>query len=166
MNTELLRNGLKLALNEAEKALEAGNVPIGCVITDINGNIISSGQNETKTSFDTTAHAEVLALRKAGKQVLDKYNPESTFLFTSLEPCFGCGFFLIRSNVKTIAWCLSDSHFGSVDSYLKIPQMKSIYEKLELISEPLADLKQKSSLLMIEYYKHKGDEEMARKFTV
>lgn len=161
---ELIKTGLELAILEAEKALKRGNVPIGCVITDLAGNVISEGQNETKTEFDTTAHAEIVALRKAGKKVLDKYNPEKNIIFTTLEPCFGCGFFLIRSNIKTIVWALSDDYFGSIDTYLEEPKMKDYYEGLHLISEPIEELRKKSSDLMVEYYKNKGDNSMAKKF--
>lgn len=155
---------LKLALQEAEKADKLGNVPIGAVLVDEEGNVIAKGANEIKTKFDVTAHAEVVTLRNAGQKAMLKYNENATWLFTTLEPCFACSFFITRSNVKHVVWALSDPYSGGVDDLLASPKIGEKIKALEILSEPVPEYRERSSTLMQNYYKRKGDLETAKLF--
>ena len=155
---------LKIALEQAEKAHLAGNVPIGAIIVNESGEIISVGANEIKTNFDVTAHAEVVALRRAGQKAMTKYHAEPTWLFTTLEPCVACSFFITRSNVKHVVWALSDPYAGGIDDLMLSPKLGDKIKAIELIAEPDPQCRERSSALMQEYFLQKGDAETARFF--
>jgi tRNA(adenine34) deaminase len=155
---------LQIALTEAKNALDLGNVPIGAVLVNSAGEIISTGANEIKTNFDVTAHAEVVAIRKAGKQAMLPYYEDPTWLFTTLEPCFACSFFVTRSNIKHVVWALSDPYSGGIDDLLSSDKLGEKIKALELIAEPIVDYRTESSQLMQKYYQNKGDVETARLF--
>lgn len=155
---------LQLALDEARKAGEVGNVPIGAVLVNQVGEVIAVGANEIKTNFDVTAHAEVVALRKAGQKAMLKYNEEPTWLFTTLEPCFACSFFVTRSNVTNVVWALSDPYAGGIDDLLNSDKLGDKIRALNLVAEPDSECRQMSSELMQQYYVKKGDLETANLF--
>jgi len=79
---------MRLALNEAEKALEAGEIPIGCVIA-ANDLVIAKAHNLTETLRDVTAHAEMQAFTAAAEYIGGKYLKDCT-LYVTLEPCIMC----------------------------------------------------------------------------
>ena len=81
---------MAIALKEALKSLDSGDVPIGCVITDENGKIIAKAHNRREKDNDATAHAEILAIKKAGVK-LGRWNLTGCTLYATLEPCVMCG---------------------------------------------------------------------------
>jgi tRNA(adenine34) deaminase len=109
---EQIRTNLELALSKAEEALANGNYPIGSVVTNAENKVLAVEMNESFTS-DIAAHAEIICLRKLGNSI-NKYSSGEHYLFTSLEPCFGCSFFIARSNIKTIYSGLKDPHKGGI----------------------------------------------------
>ncbi|MFI8575378.1 nucleoside deaminase [Rossellomorea aquimaris] len=141
---------LELALEEAEKALNENTYPVGAVIVDENHNIIAKGRNRVHTQQDTTAHAEIDAIRNAGKSIFNaKVNREKFTIYTSLQPCPMCTGGILFANIKKVVWLLNDDvGFGG---YKKINDTK-IFEKkfheIEAIEEPYGDLKQKQMELM------------------
>ncbi|MGF3104660.1 nucleoside deaminase [Rossellomorea sp. DUT-2] len=141
---------LELALEEAEKALSENTYPVGAVIVDENQNIISKGRNRVHPQQDTTAHAEIDAIRNAGNSIFKaKVNREKFTIYTSLEPCPMCTGGILFANIKKVVWLLNDDlGFGG---YKKINDTK-IFEKkfqeIEAIEEPYGDLKQKQMELM------------------
>lgn len=155
-----IRTYLESALREAQKALELGNYPIGSVFIDSKGNGEVIEMNECYTLDDLTAHAEILGIRKLGNKI-HKDTSNEYYLFSSLEPCFGCSFYLARSNVKHIYSALKDPHKGGI-SYLKSQeQFQSFFKNIQLNNEPFEDLKIKSNLLMQEYFLKKGRKDAA-----
>ena len=157
---------LSLALDQAKIGARSGSVPIGAIITDKEGKIISSGYNTTKIDFDSTAHGEILCIRKAGKRVLTQYNTQPTILFTTLEPCYGCSFFITRTNIKTVVWALSDLLRGGIDDLLKFSKISTELKSIKMVSEPYTDLKKQSSDLMVNYYLAKNDLKNAGAFKI
>ncbi|WP_113971574.1 nucleoside deaminase [Rossellomorea aquimaris] len=141
---------LELALEEAEKALNENTYPVGAIIVDENQNIISRGRNRVHPEQDSTAHAEIDAIRNAGQSIFNaKVNREKFTLYTSLEPCPMCTGGILFANIKKVVWLLNDDvGFGG---YKKINDTK-IYERkfheIESIEEPYGDLKQKQMELM------------------
>jgi tRNA(adenine34) deaminase len=142
---------LKLSLQKAEEALELGNYPIGSVIVDSNNKQLSIEMNKCTTNSDITAHAEIVGLRSLGNKI-NKYTPENHYLFTSLEPCFGCSFFIARSNIRQIYSALKDPHKGGTSDLKQQDQFKDFFEKIELINAPFKDLEEKSKELMKKYF--------------
>lgn len=155
---------LQRALELAQEAFEKGSVPIGAVIVDEKGEIISEGINEIKITNDPTAHAEIVCMRKALKKIIKRFSPEPTFLFTTLEPCFACGFFVTRTNIKKIVWALNDPYKGGVDFLKNSEKVKDDFDEIELIGEPDEEIKNKSRELMNKYYLKKGDRKTAELF--
>lgn len=141
---------LELALAEAEKALNENTYPVGAVIVDENQNIISKGRNRVHSHQDTTAHAEIDAIRNAGKSIFKaKVNREKFTIYTSLEPCPMCTGGILFANIKKVVWLLNDDlGFGG---YKKINDTKLFdkkFHEIEAIEEPFGDLKQKQMELM------------------
>lgn len=142
-----IRNFLEMSLIEAEKALNEGNYPIGSIVVDEKGQIVSTQRNQCSNHNDVTAHAEILNLREVGMSATDKLT-----LFTSLEPCFGCSFFIARSRVAWIYSALKDPHKGGIGDLKAQTQFENFFSDIELINEPFADLTEKSRNLMRDYF--------------
>jgi tRNA(adenine34) deaminase len=151
---------LNFTLVEAQKAYKAGNYPIGSMIVSSDGEILSVDRNQCHTNNDISAHAEMLGIRNLG-QKLSKDNPGENYLFTSLEPCFGCSFFIARTNIKHVVYALKDPHKGGISDLTKIGNFKPFFENIELISAPNDELKEISRKLMRQYFLHIGQKSTA-----
>ena len=107
---------MKLAIDLAIKAKELNEVPVGCVITDQNENIISKAFNSVERNKDPTAHAEILAIRKACLKM--KTTKLFNFsLYVTLEPCVMCEAAILNSGIKKV-------YFGAFSDSLKINNFK------------------------------------------
>ena len=95
------RKFIRTAIKESLKSLAGGDVPVGCVIADENDKIIARAHNEREKTGDATAHAEILAIRKASKK-LGRWNLTGCTMYVTLEPCVMCG---SRRKRKNIAHC-------------------------------------------------------------
>lgn len=87
--SETDERAMRLALAEARRAAEAGEIPIGAVVADIKGNIIGKGNNQTVRLKDPTAHAEMLAITAAMSHAGSPYLSDYT-LYVTIEPCAMC----------------------------------------------------------------------------
>lgn len=155
---------LARALELAEEAFNLGSVPIGAIIANDKGEIIAEGYNEIKITNDPTAHREVLCMRKANIKIITKYHPEPTYLYTTLEPCFACGFFITRTNIKNVIWALNDPYKGGIEFLKNTEQLKEDYGQINLVAEPNEEFRNISREWMKKYYLKKGDEKTARLF--
>jgi tRNA(adenine34) deaminase len=116
---------MRLALREAERAAEHGDVPIGCVVTH-HGEVAASTANERELRSDPTAHAEVLALREAAARVGDGWRLPDTVLYVTLEPCAMCAGAIVLARVPRVvfgAWDPKAGAAGSVFDILAEPQL-------------------------------------------
>lgn len=102
---------MKLALEQAQIAFNAGEVPVGAVIVDSNGNIIASAYNQTEKLKTQTAHAEMLALQQAGQKIGDWRLKECT-LYVTLEPCAMCMSAILLSRISKISFAAGSPLFG------------------------------------------------------
>ncbi len=98
------------AIKEAEKARDAGEVPVGAVIV-VNNQIIARSHNQTQLLHDVTAHAEILAITTASSYLGSKYLKDCT-LFVTLEPCVMCAGALYWSQIDRIVYGASDEKRG------------------------------------------------------
>ncbi|MFN8250559.1 MAG: nucleoside deaminase [Ferruginibacter sp.] len=94
------------ALKEAQKAFDAGEVPVGAVVV-LNGKIIAKAHNQVELLNDSTAHAEILALTTAYNFLGSKYLPDAT-LYVTLEPCLMCSGALYWSKIGRIVFGAAD----------------------------------------------------------
>ncbi|MBY0480660.1 MAG: nucleoside deaminase [Chitinophagaceae bacterium] len=101
---------MQQALNEAQKAFDADEVPVGAVVVMYN-KIIARGHNQVELLNDATAHAEILALTTAFSYLGSKYLPEAT-LYVTLEPCLMCAGALYWGKIGRLVYGASDSKNG------------------------------------------------------
>lgn len=101
---------MKLALREAERALEEDEVPVGAIVV-IEDRIISRGYNMVERLNDPTAHAEMIALTSAFNHLGAKYLPEAT-IYVTLEPCLMCTGALYWSKIGRVVWGADDEKNG------------------------------------------------------
>ena len=92
---------MNLALKEAKKAETIGEIPVGCVIVDGEGNVIARAHNLKEKKQNVTAHAEILAIQKAEKK-LANWRLEKCTLYVTLEPCLMCTGAIIQSRVEEV----------------------------------------------------------------
>jgi tRNA(adenine34) deaminase len=85
---------------EAEKSIQEGNPPFGCVITDLEGNVFMTAHNTQDTDCDPTAHAEITALRQLGKKLGSRYLNDCV-MFANAESCSMCMSASIKAHIKT-----------------------------------------------------------------
>src|SRR4051795_5240817 len=109
---------MRLAIAEAERALEHGDVPIGAVVVR-DGEVIGAGRNERELDQDPTAHAEILALRRAARAVGHWRVLDST-LYVTLEPCAMCAGAIVLARMPRVVYGAVDPKAGAAGSVLDI----------------------------------------------
>jgi tRNA(adenine34) deaminase len=109
---------MRLALREAERALDHDDVPIGAVIVH-EGEVIAASRNERELRGDPTAHAEVLALREASAQ-LRTWRLLDTALYVTLEPCAMCAGAIVLARVPRVVYATDDPKAGAAGSVLDV----------------------------------------------
>ena len=107
------------ALLEADLAPLHGDVPIGCVVVDADGNELGRAHNRREVDADPTAHAEILALRSAAQR-LGHWRVEGATVFVTLEPCPMCAGALINARIARLVYAATDPKAGAVDSLLEL----------------------------------------------
>ncbi len=112
---------MRQALAEADRAREAGEVPVGAVLVR-DGIVVARGFNQPVGSHDPTAHAEIVALRQAGLALGNYRLPQST-LYVTLEPCLMCVGALVHARVETIVYGASDPKAGALASILDVSSL-------------------------------------------
>ncbi len=110
---------MRAALVEAEKAAEEGEVPVGAVVVGPAGEILARAHNRPVSGKDPTAHAEILALRKAAKK-LSNYRLTGCRLVVTLEPCPMCAGAAVAARVSEIIFGAADPRAGAVHSLFRI----------------------------------------------
>jgi tRNA(adenine34) deaminase len=109
---------MRLALREAERALEHDDVPVGAVIVR-HGEVVGAGRNERELRADPTAHAEMLALREASR-ALGTWRILDAVLYATLEPCAMCAGAIVLARVPRVVFGASDPKAGAAGSVLDV----------------------------------------------
>ena len=112
---EIMREALRLA----GEAAENGEVPVGCVITDREGNIIGRGRNRREEARDATAHAEMEAIREACEHVGD-WRLDGCSIYVTLEPCPMCAGAIINARIPRVHFGAREENTGSCGSVLDL----------------------------------------------
>ena len=129
---------MRAALAVAHGALANGDVPVGAVIINKQGEIVATGHNERELHNDPTAHAEIVAIRRACEKS-GQWRLENHTIFVTLEPCAMCAGAIAQSRISTVifgAWDEKAGAVGSVWDLLRDP--RSLY-KIEVKAGVLAD---------------------------
>ncbi len=106
---------MKMALDEAQSAWDEDEVPVGAVLVLADQGMIFSARNETIGRCDPTAHAEILALRRAGKSV-GNYRLVNSVLYSTVEPCLMCMGALVHARVSRVVFGAFDQKWGACGS--------------------------------------------------
>lgn len=128
---------LRAAIAEARAAEAAGEVPVGAIIVH-KGEIIGRGQNRVLRDSDPTAHAEIVALREAGRH-LANYRLEGCALYATLEPCAMCAGAILHARISRLVYAAADPKAGACGSVLSVMNHPQLNHKLEVVSGLLAE---------------------------
>lgn len=126
------------ALALAAEAGAAGDVPVGAVVTDAAGVIIAEGRNERELTGDPTAHAEVLALRRAA-EVAGSWNLEGHSLVVTLEPCVMCAGALLQARISRVIFGSWDAKAGAAGSVYDVVRDRRLPYRAEVVGGVAAE---------------------------
>lgn len=124
------------ALRCAQRALEAGEVPVGAVVVR-GGRIVGRGWNRNITESDPTAHAEMVALREAGAAI-GNHRLEGCELFVTIEPCAMCAGAMVHARIQRLIYGADDAKAGAVQSVLAVLNHPQLNHKMEVRGGVLA----------------------------
>ena len=124
------------ALRCAQRALEAGEVPVGAVVV-CGGRIVGRGWNQNITGCDPTGHAEVIALREAGAAV-GNHRLEDCELFVTIEPCAMCAGAMVHARIQRLVYGADDPKAGAVHSVMQVLNHPQLNREIEVRSGVLA----------------------------
>ncbi len=125
------------ALELARSAQDAGEVPVGAVIVR-QGIIVGEGHNQPIAAHDPTAHAEIVALRAAARE-LATYRLLDTTLYVTLEPCPMCAGAMVNARVRRLVYATADLRAGAAGTVFNIVQHPALNHRLECVGGVLAD---------------------------
>ena len=123
---------MRRALELARMADEAGEVPVGAVVVK-GGAIISEGHNLTRTNNDPTAHAEIVAIRRAA-QVLGQERLAGCDLYVTLEPCAMCAGAIAHARIGLLTYAAADSKGGAVEHGARVFEHPQCHHRPEVVS--------------------------------
>jgi len=124
---------MRAALQQAAKARDADEVPIGACVIGADGEFLAAAFNRTITDTDPTAHAEILALRAAAKKI-NNYRLVGTTVYTTIEPCAMCAGALVNARVKRLVYGADDERFGAVRTHFGIGVSELLNHRIEVVS--------------------------------
>lgn len=127
---------MQIALEEARVAGSMGDVPVGAVIVDNAGNVLSRGRNRRELDRDPTAHAEVIALREAA-QKLGHWRVEAT-LYVTQEPCPMCAGALVNARIARLVYGCANPKAGAVATLYQIVTDARLNHRMEVTGGVLA----------------------------
>lgn len=110
---------MRLAIAEAQRALEHGDVPVGAVILGPTGDVIGAGHNERERLQDPSAHAEMLAIRQAA-EAIGHWRLLDTTLYVTLEPCAMCAGAIVLARIPQVVYGTADPKAGAAGSVLDV----------------------------------------------
>jgi len=127
---------MRRALREAQKADSEGEVPVGAVVVQ-DGKIIARAHNRPLGLSDPSAHAEVLALRRAAKK-LGNYRLKGCDLYVTIEPCAMCAGAIIQARLRRLVYGTPDPKAGACGSALAVLNNPKVNHQVEVVSGVLA----------------------------
>ena len=139
---------MRLALAEAELALASGDVPVGAVVLDADGTVLAHGRNEREKLHDPTAHAEVVAIRRAA-EARDDWHLSDTTLVVTLEPCVMCAGAILAARIPRVVFGAWDEKAGAAGSVHDLLRDRRLPHRVEVVPDVLAA---ESAALLREFF--------------
>ncbi|GIU07610.1 tRNA adenosine(34) deaminase TadA [Shewanella morhuae] len=149
---------MQVAMQMAEKAEDAGEVPVGAVLVK-DGQQIATGYNLSISQHDPSAHAEILCLREAGRLV-ENYRLLDATLYITLEPCAMCAGAMVHSRIARVVFGARDEKTGAAGSVINLLQHPVFNHQVEVTSGVLAEA---CSAQLSRFFKRRRDEKKALK---
>jgi tRNA(adenine34) deaminase len=129
---------MKRALEEAGQAAAKGEVPVGCVLVDASGREVAAAHNERETAGDPTAHAEMLAIRRAALAA-GGWRLEGVTAYVTLEPCAMCAGALVHARVSRVVYGCGDPKGGAIDTLFGIGRDPRLNHRFDVMAGVLGD---------------------------
>lgn len=149
---------MQYALTLADKAQQQGEIPVGAVLVK-DDEVIGEGWNQSITLNDPSAHAEVMAIRDAGKKI-ENYRLIDTTLYVTLEPCPMCAGALVHSRVSRLVFGASDEKTGAAGSIMDLLNHPKLNHQLEVTAGVAA---QDCSKKISDFFKMRREQKKAEK---
>jgi tRNA(adenine34) deaminase len=124
---------MELALKEAKKAGQIGEVPVGAILVSENGEILSAAHNQTIKRVDPTAHAEILAIREAALKI-NNYRLPNTTLYVTVEPCIMCMGAIVHARISRVVFGATDPKWGAAGSLYNYAEDDRLNHRVEIIA--------------------------------
>ena len=128
---------MSLALREAQRGLDEGEVPVGAVVAQ-DGRVVARAHNRPIHLHDPTAHAEVLALRRAAKK-LGNYRLNDCTLYVTIEPCAMCAGAIVQARLGLVVFGASDPKGGAAGSVLRILNHPRLNHRVAVVRGVMAE---------------------------
>lgn len=141
-------DAMRTALAEARLALASHDVPVGAVLLDADGTVLSHAHNEREQLNDPTAHAEVLAIRRAA-EVRGDWHLTDTTLVVTLEPCVLCAGAILAARIPRLIFGAWDEKAGAVGSVYDVLRDRRLPHRVGVVTGVLAD---ESAALLAEFF--------------
>ena len=129
---------MEAALTEAAKAPRHGDIPVGAVLLDPDGQLVASDHNRREETHDPTAHAEMLAMSDAARRA-KTWRLDGHTLLVTLEPCAMCSGAAVQARLERIVYGAADLKAGAAWSLYNIPQDRRLNHRIELVAGVLED---------------------------
>jgi tRNA(adenine34) deaminase len=128
---------MRLAIAEARRAMQRGEVPVGAVVVK-GERVIASGANAPIATHDPTAHAEIAALRAAGA-ALGNYRLDDTVLYVTLEPCLMCAAAMVHARVRRVVFGAFDPKAGAAGGLIDAFALKGLNHRVDVFGGVLEE---------------------------
>jgi tRNA(adenine34) deaminase len=128
---------MRAALDEGRLALASGDVPVGALVVDASGAVVARAHNERELTGDPTAHAEVLALRRAAASI-GQWRLDGCTLVATLEPCTMCAGAVVLSRIERVVYAAVDPKAGAAGSLWDVLRDRRLNHRPEVVSGVLA----------------------------
>ena len=139
---------MQQAIAIANEVKSSGDVPVGALIVNELGEIVSLGKNEREKDNDPTAHAEIVAIRKTSERI-GSWRLDDLTLIVTLEPCVMCAGAILQSRLKRLVFGAFDQKAGAVGSSLDVIRDVRALSKVEVVSGVLED---ECAKLLIDFF--------------
>jgi tRNA(adenine34) deaminase len=126
-----------LALAEARKGEAAGEVPVGCVIV-IDGRVVGTGFNQPISATDPTAHAEIVAMRAAAREV-GNYRLTGATLYVTIEPCMMCVGAMVHARIARVVFGAAEPKAGALGSTIRAHEAPGLNHRLDVVGGVLEE---------------------------
>ncbi|MEO6391819.1 MAG: tRNA adenosine(34) deaminase TadA [Pyrinomonadaceae bacterium] len=132
------REWMARAMEAAIQARDLDEVPVGACVVAADGSLLSVAGNRTRTDCDPTAHAEVIALRAAAREV-GNYRLSGAVVYSTIEPCAMCAGALVHARIARLVFGAADERFGAVASRFRICDSETLNHRMEITAGVMAE---------------------------